>query len=123
MVKNLSFVHASARANWCQFLDVTPKSKLSELSVRDIPDGSKRGDRFDPERERIWPDEDEVNILGTRLESKHFVSSCMHEKGLKHRLVFQFIKDVAAAGFPREDEKMRNGAIVPRQSHILRSVK
>jgi hypothetical protein len=116
-------VYPSARANWCQFLNVSPRSKLSELSVYDISDGGERLNPFNPERERIWPDEDGVNILGTRLESKHFVSSCMHEKGLKHRLVFQFIKDVAAAGFPREDEKMRNGAIVPRQSHILRSVK
>ena len=37
-----------------------------------------------------------------------------------HLLLLRFVKDVAAAGFPREAEEMRKGAAVPRLSHILR---
>jgi hypothetical protein len=37
-------------------------------------------------------------------------------------LLLRFIKDVSAAGFPREAEKMLKGAAVPRLSHILNSV-
>jgi hypothetical protein len=91
--------------------------------VHDIPDGSERVDPFDPESKRIRPDEDKVNIMGTPLGSKLFVSSYLQGKGMKHRLLLQFIKYVAAAGFPREAEHMRTGAAVPRLSHLLRSVK
>ncbi len=68
----------------------------------DIPDGSERVDPFDPDNERTWPDEDGANIMGTPLGSNMFVSSYLQGKGLKHRLLLQFIQDVAAAGFPIE---------------------
>ncbi len=72
--------------------------------------------------ERISPDEERVNILGTPLGSNLFVSSYLQKKGLKHRLLLQFIQDVATAAFPREAEQKLKGAAIPRLSHILRSV-
>jgi hypothetical protein len=51
-----------------------------------------------------------------------FVSSYLQGKGLKHLLLLRFIRDVASAGFPREEELMLKGAAIPRLSHILRSV-
>jgi hypothetical protein len=80
---------------------------LFELPVHDIPDGSERADSFHSESERIWPDEDGVNILETPLGSHMFVSSYLHGKCLKHRLLLQFIKYVAVASFPREEEQMQ----------------
>ena len=46
----------------------------------------------------------------------------MQGKGRTHRLLLDFIKDVAAAGFPREAEHLLKRATVPRLSHILKSV-
>jgi hypothetical protein len=79
-------------------------------------------DPLDPESERIWADDDEVNILGTPLGSEQLISVYMHGKGRKHRLLFDTIKDVAAAGFPREADQMLKGAAVPHLSYILKSV-
>jgi hypothetical protein len=45
-----------------------------ELLVHDSPDGRDRVDPFDEESERIWADDDGVNILGTPLGSEQFVS-------------------------------------------------
>ena len=87
-----------------------------------IPDGSKRVDPFELDNERIWPDEDGVNILGNPMCSNLFVSSYLPGKGLKHRLLLQFIQDVATAGFLREAEHMLKRAAVLRLSHILRSI-
>jgi len=74
IVKNRIFVHQSARAKWRHFLDSAPRNSLAELPVHDIPDGSERVDPFDPNNEKIWPDEDEVNILGTTLLGPNFLS-------------------------------------------------
>jgi hypothetical protein len=121
-VKNRIYVQSSAQANWCRFLDLTPRNTQSELPVHDIPDGSERVDPFDPDSERVWVDENGVNILGTTLGTPAFVSSYLQGKGLKHLFFLRFIKDAASAGFPREAELMLKGAAVPRLSHILRSV-
>jgi len=87
-----------------------------------IPDGSERVDLFDLDSERIWPEKDGVIIMGTPLGSSLFVSSYLPSKEVKHRLLLQFIQDVAAAGYPREAEHMLKEAVVSRLSHILRSV-
>ena len=74
-MKNRVYVQPSAQANWCRFLDDTPRNTQSELPVYDIPDGSERVDPFDPDNERVWEDESGVNILGTPLGTPAFVSS------------------------------------------------
>ena len=112
----------TSRANWCRYLDTTPRNELLELPAHDIPDGSDRVDPFDPESERIWADEDSDNILGTPLESEHFIFVYLQRKGCKHCLNLDFIKDVAEAEFPREVEHMFKGASVPCLSHMLKSV-
>jgi len=95
---------------------------LTELPVHDIPDGSDMVDLFDPDNERIWREDNGVNILGTPWGSNSFVTSYLRGKELKHHLLLRFIKNVAAAGFPREAEDMLKGAAVPRLSHIPKSV-
>jgi len=79
-------------------------------------------DPFDPESDRIWVEENGVNILGTPMGSNSFVDDYLRGKGLKHLLLLRFIKDVAAAGFPLEAEEMLKGAAAPRLSHILKSM-
>ena len=121
-MKNRIHVQPSAQANWCRFLDDTPRSAESEIPVHDIPDGSERVDPFDHDSERVWEDENGVNILGTPLGTPAFLSSYLKGKGRKHLLLFRFINDVALAGFPREAELVLKGAADPRLSHILRAV-
>jgi hypothetical protein len=104
-------------------MDSTPRNSLTDLPVHDdMSDGSDRVKPFDMDNERIWPNEDGVNIVGTPLGSSLCVSSYLQGKGLKHRLLLQCIQDVAVSGFPRKTEQMRKGATIPRLSHILRLV-
>ena len=112
----------SAQANRCRFLNDTPSNAQSELPVHDIPVGSERVDPFDPDIERVWEDENAVNIMGLPLGTSAFVFFYLQGKGLKHLLLLRFIRDVAPAGFPREAELMLKGSAVPRLSYILRSV-
>jgi len=121
-VKSRIFVQSSAQAKWSRFLELTPRNTLTDLPVHDIPYGNDMVDPFDPDSERIWREENGVNILGTPLGSNSFVSSYLRGKGLEHHLLFRFIKDVAAAGFPMEAEHMLKGATSPRLSHIFISV-
>jgi hypothetical protein len=121
-IKNRIFVQYSAQANWNHFIAMKPRNSLTELPVHGIPDGSELVDPFDPESDRIWVEEAGVNILGAPLGSNSFVAGYLRGKGLKHLLLLRFIKGVAAAGFPREAEQMLKGAVVPRLSHILKSV-
>jgi hypothetical protein len=80
-------------------------------------------DPFDPDNERVWLEENGVNIMGTLLGSSYFVTSYLKGKGHKHHLLLvRFIKDVAAARFPREVEQMLKWATITRLSHILISV-
>ena len=101
-MKNRIYMQPCAQANWCRFLDDTPRNAESELPVHDISDGNERVDLFDPDNERVWEDENGVNILCTPLGTPAFVSSYLQGKGLKHLLLLRFIKDVASAGFSRE---------------------
>jgi len=120
--KNRIYVQSSAQASWSRFIGLTPRNTLTELPVQDISDGSNMVDPFDPDTERIWMEKNGVNILGTPLGSNSFVTSYLRGMKLKHHLLLRFIKDVAAAGFPKEAEHMLKGAAVARLSHILRSV-
>jgi hypothetical protein len=94
---------------------------MTELPVHDIPDGSELLDPFDSDSKRIWVEENGMNIMGTPLGSNSYVASYLQGKGLKHHLL-RFIKDVAAARFPREAEPMIKRVTIPRLQHILRSV-
>ena len=89
-------MQSSAQANWCRFLECTPRNAQSDLPVHDIPDGSKRVEPFDPDSERVWVEENGVNILGTPLGTPAFISSYLEGKGLKHLLLLRYIKDVAS---------------------------
>ena len=103
-------------------MDDTPRNALSELPVHDILDGSERVDPFDPDNERVWEDENGVNMLGTPLGTPAFVSSYLLGKGFNHLLLLRFIKDAASAGFPRETKLVLKGAALLRMSHIRMSV-
>ena len=96
-VKIRIYVQPSVQAKWCRFLDLTPRNAQSELPVHDIPAGSERMDPFDPGNERMWLDENRVNMLGTPLGTPAFVSSYLQGKGLKHLFLLRFIRDVASA--------------------------
>ncbi len=63
-VKNRIFVQPKARANWRRYMELAPRNELFELPVHEIPNGSERVDPFDEESERVWLEEDGVNILG-----------------------------------------------------------
>ncbi len=104
-VKNRIFVQSSAQAIWSHFIAITPRNTLTEQPVHDILDGSELVDPFDPESDMIWVKENGVNILGAPLGSISFVASYLKGKGLKHLLLLRFIKNVVAAGFPREAEQ------------------
>ncbi len=114
-VKYRVYVKCAARANWCSFLDSSPRNDLSKLPVHDIPDGSDRVDLFDQESERIWADDDRIYILGTPLDSEKLISAYLKGKERKHRLLMDFIKDVAAASFPREAEQVLKGVELRRR--------
>ncbi len=77
-VKNRVYVEPSAQASWIRFLDDTPRNAQSELPVHNIPDGGERVDPFDPGIERVWEDENGVNILGTLLGTPAFFSSYLN---------------------------------------------
>jgi hypothetical protein len=100
-VKNRIYMQSSAQASWSRFIDLTSRKTHTELHVHDITDGSDMVDPFDLESERILTEEKGVNILGFSLGSNSFVIGYLRGKGLKHHLL-RFIKDVAAAGLPRE---------------------
>jgi len=67
-------------------------------------------------------DEDEINVLGTPLGSSDLIESYLFGKGIKHRQLLTFIKEVAEASFPRETASMLTGAAGSRLTHLLKSV-
>jgi hypothetical protein len=79
-IKNRIFVQPTARPNWCKYLESTPRKALTELPVHDIPYGSDRADPFNLNIERMWMEDDGVNILGNPLRSKQLVSSYLKGK-------------------------------------------
>ena len=86
-MKSRIYVQSSAQASWCRFLECIPRNAQSELPVHDIPDESERVDSFDLESERVWVEDNGVNILGTPMGSPAFVSSSLKGKGRKHLLL------------------------------------
>ena len=66
--------------------------------------------------------DDRVNIHGIPLGSPDFKTEYLSGKGLKHKLLLGFIKEVADACFQREAVDMLKGAAIPRLSHILKSI-
>jgi len=99
------FVQPSARNEWRLFLESTPRDPSLPLQIHCIPDGSTLTDESDPDNYRQWPDDDGINILGTLLGSPAFIESYLLGKGVKHRVLLNFIQEVATAGFPREAVK------------------
>jgi hypothetical protein len=87
-----------------------------------IPDGSTLTDESDPDSYRQWPDEDGITILGTPLGSPAFIESFLFGKGVKHRVLLNFIQEVAAAGFPREAVAMLTGAASQKLIYLLKTV-
>ena len=54
--------------------------------MHSIPDGSTLTDESDPDSYRQWPDDDDINILGTPLGSPAFIESYLFGKGVNVRL-------------------------------------
>ena len=98
------------------------------LSLHDIPDGRLPAPveiaeaYYAPHQGPSWPDNDGINILGTPLGSPAFIKQYLQGKLEKHTLLLDFITDVAKMGFSRRAHKMLTGAIIPRLSHVLKSV-
>ena len=67
-------------------------------------------DDSDPDSYRQWPDDDDIKILGTPLSYLAFIEAYLFRKGVKHRVLLNFIQEVAAVGFPREAVAMLTGA-------------
>jgi hypothetical protein len=131
--KNRIYVQPSARAAWITYLDANPRCKdANTLSLHDIPDGRLPGRASTNEFDETvydevpygpcWHENDEINILGTPLGFPAFVEQYLQVKLAKHKLLLSFIEDVANFGFPREAHKMLTGSVVPRLTHILKSV-
>ena len=78
--------------------------------MHSILDGGTLTDESDPDNYRQWPDEDGIIILGTPLGSPAFIESFLFGKGVKRRVLLNFIQEVAAAGFPRDVVAMITGA-------------
>ena len=89
--KNMIFVQPSARVGWRQYLESTPCDPSLSLQVHSIPDGSFAVDESYPDSYRHWPDEDGITILGTPLGSPAFIESFLFGKGVKHRVILNFI--------------------------------
>ena len=75
MIKNRIYVQPSAREGWAHYLDILPRNPSASLPIHDILDGDYLTDPLDPDSCRLWPDEDEVNVLGTPLSTPDFNDS------------------------------------------------
>jgi hypothetical protein len=80
-------------------LESTPRDPSLPLQIQCIPDGNTLSDDSDPDIYRQWPDDNGINILGTPLGSPVFIEAYLFGKGIKHRVLLNFIQEVAAAGF------------------------
>jgi hypothetical protein len=89
--KNSFFVQPSARNGWRQFLESTTRDPSLTLQVHSILDVGYLTDESDPDSYRQWPDEDGIAILGTPLGSPAFIESFLFGKGVKLRVLLNFI--------------------------------
>ena len=79
-------------------------------------------DESDPASDRQWHEDDGINIFGTPLVSSAFIDSYLCGKGIKHRVLLNFIQEVAAEGFPREAVAMLTGAASQKLVYLLKIV-
>jgi len=126
--KNKIYVQPSARSDWLSYLEENPRSPdPTVFSIHDIlggrlPPAEEHEAFYEPETEATWSESDGVNILGTPYESPACVEAYLDAQLIKHKEVLSFIRDVAKTGYPREAHKMLTGLVVPRLSHIMKSV-
>jgi len=116
-------VQPSAREAWTSYLEENPGSfDPSIFSIHDCPDGRiPPSDEHDPSSS-AWPANDGNNILGTPYGSPEFVEEYLQNKLRKHEQFLSFITDLSKMGFSRESHKMLIGYVVPRLTHIAKSV-
>jgi hypothetical protein len=104
-------------------LEANPPSNPSlTLQIPYIPDGSTLADDSDPNNYRQWPEDNGINILGTLLGSLAFIESYLFGKGVKHRVMLNFIQEVAVVGYPRWAVAMLTGAASQRLIYLLKTV-
>ncbi len=68
------------------------------------------------------PEDVSLNILGTPLGSPAFIESYLFGKGVKYRVLVNFIQEVVAAGFPRDVVAMLTGAASQKLIYFLKNV-
>ena len=120
--KNMIYVQPSARNEWRQLLDSTPRDPSRPLQIHCILDGSSLTDDSDPDSFRQWLDDDGINILGTPLGSPDFIESYLFGKRLKHHVLLNCIQEAAAASFPRETVAMLTGVASHKLVYLLKYV-
>ena len=121
-LKNMIYVQPSARSGWRSLLESIPRDPSLPLQIHFIPDGRTLTDESDPDSYRQWPDDDGINILGTPFGSPAFIEPYLFGKGVKNRVLLNFIQEVAAAYFPREAVAMLTGAASQKLVYLLKSV-
>ena len=121
-LKKRVYVQPSSRNGWRALLDATPRDPSLPLQIHSIPDGSSLTDDSNPDSYRQWPDDDGIKILGTPLGSHTFSEAYLFGKGIKHRVLLNYIQEVASAGFPREAVAMLTGAASQKLVYLLTSV-
>ena len=72
-------------------MESTTRDPSHTLPVHSIPGGSYLTDESVPDSYRQRPDEDGITILGTPLGSPAFIESFLFGKGVKHRVLLNFI--------------------------------
>jgi hypothetical protein len=121
-LNNRIYVQPSARNGWRLLLDSTPRDPSLPLQIHCIPDGNTLTDDSDPDSYRQWLDDDGINILGTPLGSPAFIDSYLFGKGVKHRVLLNFIQEVVATCFPREAVAMLTGDASHKLVYLLKSM-
>ncbi len=98
------------------------------LSLHDIPDGrlpvpvESDETYYAPHQKLLWPESDGIDILGTPLGSVEFIKPYLHGKLEKHKLLLNFITDVAKMGFSSQAHKKLTRATIRRLSHVFKLV-
>jgi hypothetical protein len=116
------YVQPSARNGWRTLLDSTPRDPSLPLQIHYFPDDITLADDSDPDNYRQWPDDNGINNTGTPLGSPAFIESYLFGKGVKYRVLLNFIQEVAAAYFPREAVAMLTGGASQKLVYLLKSV-
>jgi hypothetical protein len=120
--QKLIYMESSADASWSRFLDMTPRNNRTEHPVHDIPDVSELVDPFDPDSERIWREENGVNILGAPLGPNSLCSLLSLGKGAQASAPHPLHKGCSGRGISEGSGTDAEGSSTPRMAHILRSV-